>query len=154
MISNLIGQVQLNLLQPLQLKRFVILNDRMRQVPLMQLRDTATYKYHRYGEIHKGMMSERAYQDYYRYKFTKMKTPVGGYSLLLMPEQLRTFIGPKTNIPTTASADVLRANAAIQQWYGENSLPAEPYVVQAGTNLSDQSMGEPMAGWMRNRRFS
>ncbi|WP_308723052.1 DUF5704 domain-containing protein [Paenibacillus polysaccharolyticus] len=120
-----------------QVKRFVILNDRMRQVPAVQLRDTATYKYHRYGEIHTGMMSERAYQEYYRDKFTKMKTPVGGYSLLLMPEQLRTFIGPKTNIPTTASADVLRANAAIQQWYGEYSLPAEPYVVEAGTNLAE-----------------
>ncbi|MCP1186542.1 DUF5704 domain-containing protein [Paenibacillus sp. 1781tsa1] len=120
-----------------QVKRFVILNDRLRQVPSEQLRDTATYKYNRYGEIHPGMMSERAYQEYYRDKFTKMKTPVGGYSLLLMPEQLRTFIGPKTNIPTTASADVLRANAAIQQWYGEYSLPAEPYVVQAGTNLAE-----------------
>ncbi|WP_339257291.1 DUF5704 domain-containing protein [Paenibacillus sp. FSL R5-0713] len=120
-----------------QVKRFVILNDRLRQVPSEQLRDTATYKYNRYGEIHPGMMSERAYQEYYRDKFTKMKTPVGRYSLLLMPEQLRTFIGPKTNIPTTASADVLRANAAIQQWYGEYSLPAEPYVVQAGTNLAE-----------------
>ncbi|WP_405170993.1 DUF5704 domain-containing protein [Paenibacillus sp. FSL H8-0280] len=120
-----------------QVKRFVILNDRLRQVPSEQLRDTATYKYNRYGEIHPGMMSERAYQEYYRDKFTKMKTPVGGYSLLLMPEQLRTFIGPKTNIPTNASADVLRANAAIQQWYGEYSLPAEPYVVQAGTNLAE-----------------
>ncbi|WP_413405475.1 DUF5704 domain-containing protein [Paenibacillus amylolyticus] len=120
-----------------QVKRFVILNDRLRQVPSEQLRDTATYKYNRYGEIHPGMMSERSYQDYYREKYTKMKTPVGGYSLLLMPEQLRTFIGPKTNIPTTASADVLRANAAIQQWYGEYSLPAEPYVVQAGTNLAE-----------------
>ncbi|WP_405173050.1 DUF5704 domain-containing protein [Paenibacillus sp. FSL H8-0280] len=120
-----------------QVKRFVILNDRLRQVPSEQLRDTATYKYNRYGEIHPGMMSERAYQEYYRDKFTKMKTPVGGYSLLLIPEQLRTFIGPKTNIPTTASADVLRANAAIQQWYGEYSLPAEPYVVQAGTNLAE-----------------
>ncbi|MCK6077082.1 DUF5704 domain-containing protein [Paenibacillus silvae] len=120
-----------------QVKRFVILNDRMRQVPAVQLRDTATYKYNRYGEIHPGMMSEQAYQEYYRDKFTKMKTPVGGYSLLLMPEQLRTFIGPKTNIPVTASADVLRANAAIQQWYGEYSLPAEPYVVEAGTNLAE-----------------
>ncbi|WP_426333955.1 DUF5704 domain-containing protein [Paenibacillus silvae] len=120
-----------------QVKRFVILNDRMRQVPGVQLRDTATYKYNRYGEIHPGMMSEQAYQEYYRDKFTKMKTPVGGYSLLLMPEQLRTFIGPKTNIPVTASADVLRANAAIQQWYGEYSLPAEPYVVEAGTNLAE-----------------
>ncbi|MCP1187258.1 DUF5704 domain-containing protein [Paenibacillus sp. 1781tsa1] len=120
-----------------QVKRFVILNDRLRQVPSEQLRDTATYKYNRYGEIHPGMMSERTYQEYYRDKFTKMKTPVGGYSLLLMPEQLRTFIGPKTNIPTNASADVLRANAAIQQWYGEYSLPAEPSVVQAGTNLAE-----------------
>ncbi|MGE6667949.1 DUF5704 domain-containing protein [Paenibacillus xylanexedens] len=120
-----------------QVKRFVILNDRLRQVPSEQLRDTATYKYNRYGEIHPGMMSERTYQEYYRDKFTKMKTPVGGYSLLLMPEQLRTFIGPKTNIPTNASADVLRANAAIQQWYGEYSLPAEPDVVQAGTNLAE-----------------
>jgi hypothetical protein len=71
-----------------QVKRFVILNDRLRQVPSEQLRDTATYKYNRYGEIHPGMMSERAYQEYYRDKFTKMKTPVGGYSLLLMPEQV------------------------------------------------------------------
>ncbi|PZT52411.1 bacterial surface protein, partial [Paenibacillus silvae] len=27
--------------------------------------------------------------------------------------------------------------AAIQQWYGEYSLPAEPYVVEAGTNLAE-----------------
>ncbi|PYE41869.1 hypothetical protein HUB98_19250 [Paenibacillus barcinonensis] len=52
-----------------QVKRFVILNDRMRQVPGVQLRDTATYKYNRYGEIHPGMMSEQAYQEYYRDKF-------------------------------------------------------------------------------------
>ncbi|WP_435924010.1 hypothetical protein [Paenibacillus sp. DYY-L-2] len=66
---------------------------------------------------------------------TKQKTPVGGYSLLLLPEQLRTFIGPKTNLPP--SVDQLRANAAIQKWYGEYSLPADPYVVKAGTNIAE-----------------
>jgi hypothetical protein len=52
-----------------------------------------------------------------------------------MPEQLRTFIGPKTNLP--ASVNVQRANAAVQKWYGEYSLPAEPYVVEAGLDIAE-----------------
>lgn len=120
-----------------QVQRYVILNERLRNVPEGQLQDTARYKYHHDESLHTGMITESAYQSYYQTVFTKMKTPVGGWDLLMIPEQLRTFIGPKTNIPVTASSDTLRANASIQQWYGEYSLPAEPYVVRQGTNISE-----------------
>ncbi len=53
----------------------------------------------------------------------------------MLPEQVRTFIGPKSNLP--GSVDVERANVAIQKWYGEYSLPAAPYVVQAGVNIAE-----------------
>ncbi|MCM3126698.1 DUF5704 domain-containing protein [Paenibacillus sp. MER 78] len=120
-----------------QVQRYVILNERLRNVPAVQLEDTARYKYYHDGSIHTEMITENAYQNYYQTVSTKMKTPVGGWDLLMLPEQLRTFIGPKTNIPTSASSDVLRANASIQQWYGEYSLPAEPYVVKQGTNIAE-----------------
>lgn len=120
-----------------KVQRYVILNERLRNVPTEQLNDTAGYKYHNYTSIHNGLITEKEYSKYYRTVLTKMKTPVGGYSLLMLPEQLRTFIGPKTNIPANASADIRRANASIQQWYSEYSLPAEPYVVASGTNIAE-----------------
>ncbi|BFH60147.1 hypothetical protein [Paenibacillus azoreducens] len=87
------------------------------------------------AEHEKKNLTKPQYEKLYFDKLTKQKTPVGGYSLLLLPEQLRTFIGPKTDIPP--SVDVQRANVAIQKWYGEYSLPANPYVVAANTNIAE-----------------
>ncbi|ANS75340.1 bacterial surface protein [Paenibacillus yonginensis] len=116
-----------------QVHRYVILNDRLRNVPEEELEDTASYKYDHDGTG--GFATKAQYEENYIDKYTKQKTPVGGYSLLLLPEQLRTLIGPKSNLPV--SVDPQRANAAIQKWYGEYSLPADPYVVQAGTHLAE-----------------
>ncbi|WP_169823441.1 DUF5704 domain-containing protein [Paenibacillus yonginensis] len=116
-----------------QVHRYVILNDRLRNVPEEELEDTASYKYDHEGTG--GFATKAQYEENYIDKYTKQKTPVGGYSLLLLPEQLRTLIGPKSNLPV--SVDPQRANAAIQKWYGEYSLPADPYVVQAGTHLAE-----------------
>lgn len=119
-------------------ERFVILNDRLRNVPEEELTDTARYKYDNYytfAEMN-GVSRELFIADYIR-RFTKEKTPVGGFDLMLLPEQIRTLIGPKTNLP--ASVDNARANAAVQKWYGQYSLPGDPYVVKAGTNLAEYS---------------
>ncbi|OWR28676.1 hypothetical protein CDO73_17400 [Saccharibacillus sp. O23] len=117
-------------------ERYVILNERLRNVPEEELTDTARYKYdHDYTFAEVGGVSREMFvQDYIR-RFTKLKTPVGGYDLLLLPEQVRTLIGPKTDL--TASVDYSRANAAVQKWYGEYNLPVDPYVVAQGTNLAE-----------------
>ncbi|OWR33098.1 hypothetical protein CDO73_00900 [Saccharibacillus sp. O23] len=117
-------------------ERYVILNERLRNVPEEELTDTARYKYdHDYTFAEVGGVSREMFvQDYIR-RFTKLKTPVGGYDLLLLPEQVRTLIGPKTDLP--ASVDYSRANAAVQKWYGEYNLPVDPYVVAQGTNLAE-----------------
>ncbi|GGO06728.1 DUF5704 domain-containing protein [Saccharibacillus kuerlensis] len=116
--------------------RYVILNDRLRNVPEEELRDTARYKYnHYYGFSQVGNVSREMFINDYIYRFTKMKTPVGGYDRLLLPEQIRTLIGPKSSLP--ASVDYERANAAEQKWYGEYSLPGDPYVVAKGTDLAE-----------------
>ena len=59
---------------------------------------------------------------------------VGGYDIMLLPPQLRTFIG-SMNVPSGVHA--ARANASVQKWYGEYSLPAAPYVVPKGFNLAE-----------------
>ncbi len=117
-------------------ERYVILNDRLRNVPEEELSDTARYKYDNYygfAEMN-GVSRELFITDYIR-RFTKEKTPVGGFDLMLLPEQIRTLIGPKTQIP--AGVDNARANAAIQKWYGQYSLPGDPYVVVKGTDLPE-----------------
>lgn len=116
-----------------QVGRYVILNERLRNVPTEHLSDTASYKYDREGQG--TYLSRQAYIDQYIEKWTKRKTPVGGYGGLLLPEGVRTFIGPKSNLPD--SVDAQRANASIQQWYGEYSLPAGVYVVKAGTDIAE-----------------
>lgn len=116
-----------------QVKRYVILNDRLRNVPATELRDTADYKYGHYGQA--GSMGKNEYIQNYIQSFTKQKTPVGSYSLLILPEQLRTFLRLQGNIP--ASVDPERAHVSVQKWYGEYSLPAEPFVVEAGLNVAE-----------------
>ncbi|MGF7050058.1 hypothetical protein J2T13_004581 [Paenibacillus sp. DS2015] len=117
-----------------QVKRYVLMNERMRNVPNEELTDTAEFKYRNYytsGQLINTSMNQ--FVENYINKSTKQKTPVGGYDLLLLPEQLRTFIGPKSSIPSSVNTD--RALAAIQHWYGEYSIPADTYVVKQGIKL-------------------
>ncbi|MCQ4086544.1 DUF5704 domain-containing protein [Saccharibacillus sp. JS10] len=117
-------------------ERFVILNDRLRNVPEEELNDTARYKYNHYYSFAEmnGISRDVFIRDYIN-RFTKLRTPVGGFDLLLLPEQVRTLIGPKTDIPNTV--DYPRVNAAVQKWYGQYSLPGDPYVVAKGTNIAE-----------------
>lgn len=118
-------------------ERYVILNDRMRNVPLVPLTDAANFKYAQHlSAEEKASTTKQEFVENYVLDYTKSKTPVGGYDLLMFPEQLKTLIGPK-DIPSNATVTTERANASIQQWYGEYSLPADPYVVPAGTNLAE-----------------
>ncbi|MDQ0087491.1 hypothetical protein J2T12_000885 [Paenibacillus anaericanus] len=119
-----------------QVSRYVILNERLRNVQVEPLIDTARYKFDHYAIL--SSLTREQYVDQYINKITKQKIPVGSFSLLKLPEQLRTFMGPKTtylkgNLPS--SVDAQRANASIQRWYGEYSLPAAPFVVLKGDSL-------------------
>lgn len=123
-----------------KVERYVILNHRLRNVSAAELTDTASYKYDHYWGAGLDAASKSQYIDKYIHKYTQQKTPVGWFRLLVLPEQLRTFIGPKTtylgqSIP--ASVDRVRTNVSVQKWYGEYSLPAAPYVVQKDVNIAE-----------------
>ncbi|MNJ49987.1 hypothetical protein D3C77_452460 [compost metagenome] len=116
--------------------KYVILNERLRNVPEVELEDSALYQHDRektFAEV--SGMSRAGYVQNYKTITTKLKTPVGGYNGLYLTAPIRTLIGPKENIPE--SVDYYRANAAIQKWYGEYSLPADVYAVKAGTNIAE-----------------
>lgn len=115
-----------------QEKRYVILNERLRNVPQTELQDTASYLYN-HGGASSGV-SRQAFTTHYIDKLTKNKTWVGRYDWMLLPNEIRTFIGPKSGLPATV--DVERANAAVQRWYGEYSIPSDVYVVKKGTDLA------------------
>ncbi|WP_242615055.1 hypothetical protein [Paenibacillus solani] len=114
------------------LKRYVILNERLRNVPQSELQDTASYLYN-HGGAQPGI-SAAAYAKQYIEKISKSKTWVGRLDWMLLPSGIRTLIGPKAGLP--ASVDVERANAAVQRWYGEYSLPSDVYVVKKGMDLA------------------
>lgn len=114
-----------------QLQRYVILNDRLRNVPVQELTDTALYKYdHDYTFAQISGISRLKYIENYINKYSVQKTSVGSLSLMELNERIRTFIGPKNGIPV--GVDAARANASIQKWYGEYSLPATVYAVAKG----------------------
>jgi hypothetical protein len=116
--------------------RYVILNERLRNVPQVELEDTARYQYDvekSFSEV--NQMSRAQYLAQYQDKTTKQKTIVGGYGGLFLSAPIRTYIGPKTELP--AGVDPYRANAAIQKWYGEYSIPAGVYAVEKGTNIAE-----------------
>lgn len=119
-----------------QAARYVILNHRLRNVPVEELTDTALYKYdHEYTFDQVASIGRPQFVNHYINIAAKRKTPVGSLSLLRLPEDLRTLIGPKKNIP--AGVELSRVNAAVQKWYGEYSLPADLYAVKTGTNVAD-----------------
>lgn len=116
-------------------KRFVVLNERLRNVPIDSLRDTASYYYDAGSSNGGTTLSRDAFIAQY-IKQTEKPTWVGNWTWMILPEQLRIFIG-NTGIPGNASVTANRAFAAEQQWYGEYSLPAAAYVVPKGTNLAE-----------------
>lgn len=119
-----------------QVQRYVILNDRLRNVPMEELTDTALYKYdHDYTFDQIAGIGRSQFVQRFIQKQSMQKTPVGSFSLLRLPDGVRTLIGPKTGIPE--GVDPARVNAAVQRWYGEYSLPAELYAVPAGTNVAE-----------------
>ncbi|WP_246061302.1 DUF5704 domain-containing protein [Paenibacillus oralis] len=119
-----------------KVRRYVILNERLRNVPTEVLTDTALYKYDHYYSFSQvaGIGRSQFVQNFIR-KTTRQRTAVGSFSLLRLPEGVRTLIGPKTDLPS--SVDPARVNAAVQKWYGEYSLPADLYAVAAGTNVAE-----------------
>jgi hypothetical protein len=119
-----------------QVQRYVILNERLRNVPIEELTDTALYKYdHDYTFDQVAGIGRSQFVQRFIQKQSMQKTPVGSLSLLRLPEGVRTLIGPKSGIP--AGVDPARVNAAVQRWYGEYSLPAELYAVPAGTDVAE-----------------
>ncbi|WP_238392701.1 DUF5704 domain-containing protein [Paenibacillus antri] len=110
-------------------KRYVTLDARLRNVPQQEMVNTAGSLW----SLNGGSGTKQTYIDQYL-KNAKKQTYIGGYDILLLPQQLRTFIG-NMNVPSGVNA--ARANASVQQWYGEYSLPAAPYVVPKGTNLAE-----------------
>ncbi|MEF2967921.1 DUF5704 domain-containing protein [Paenibacillus sp. M1] len=119
-----------------EVKRYVILNDRLRNVPLEELTDTALYKYdHDYTFDQVAGIGRTQFVRTYVQKMTRQKTPVGSLSLMELNARIRTLIGPKYDIPS--GVNTARANAAVQKWYGEYSLPADLYAVKAGSNVAE-----------------
>ncbi|MCD1261263.1 hypothetical protein B5M42_020900 [Paenibacillus athensensis] len=110
-------------------RRYVTLDARLRNVPQQELTDTAASLWSLSGNT--GSTRE-SYIDKYL-KNAKKPTYVGGYDVLILPPPLRTFIG-SMSVPTGVSA--ARANASVQLWRGEYSLPAAPYVVPKGIDLA------------------
>ncbi|UNK17673.1 DUF5704 domain-containing protein [Paenibacillus sp. N3/727] len=119
-------------------KRYVILNERLRNVPQSEMQDTASYLYNHGGAS--GGMSAQAYAKQYMNKISKSKTWVGRYDWMLLPSGVRTLIGPKTGLPPSVNSE--RANAAVQRWYGEYSIPSDVYVVKKGTDLAAYGRGK------------
>lgn len=119
-------------------KRFVVLNSRLRNVPGTELGDTARYQYT--YELSTEERNQRTLAEHMVRlvdQTSHQKTWVGRYDWMILSAPIRTLIGPKTDIPSGVNVD--RANAAIQRWYGEYSLPADVYAVPKGTDL------EPLA---------
>lgn len=110
-------------------RRYVTLDDRLRNVPRQELINTASSIWSLTG----AGGNKQSYIDQYL-KNAKKPTYVGGYDVMLLPPQLRTFMG-SMNVPS--GVDAARANASVQRWYGEYSLPAAVYVVPKGTNLAE-----------------
>ncbi|WP_237691024.1 DUF5704 domain-containing protein [Paenibacillus caui] len=119
-----------------RVQRAVILNEPLRNVPETELIDSALYRYDReygFGEI--AAISREAFVAKFVNVFSKRRVTAGTYHSLLLTGDIRTLIGPKTEVPL--SVDPQRAIAAVQKWYGEYSLPAEVYVAKQGTDLAE-----------------
>lgn len=114
-------------------KRYVTLDARLRNVPQSTISNTAGTLYDLFASSSGWSMSRSQYiTDYLA--AAKKGTVTGGYDVNLLTAPLRTFIGGY-DVPSGVSS--ARKNAAVQQWYGEYSIPAQTYVVPKGTNLAE-----------------
>ncbi|MED4400336.1 DUF5704 domain-containing protein [Metabacillus fastidiosus] len=114
-------------------KRYVIMNDRLRNVPQGDLVNAAEYAFDHYPNRTTDIRN-RFIEEYF--EKAKEKTWVGDFSWMILNYRLKTHIGP-TTVPAGAMVDEQRAIASIHQWYGEYSLPANVYTVAKGTNLAE-----------------
>lgn len=112
-------------------KRYVVLNDRLSNVPQDHIINAATYAFQHYSNVNTTIESK--YVEQYLDESQK-KTWIGKYDWLLLPYKTKTHIGPSA-IPSGASVQLVRATASIQQWYGQYSLPAQVKVVPKGTQI-------------------
>ncbi|MFC0213878.1 DUF5704 domain-containing protein [Paenibacillus chartarius] len=110
-------------------RRLITLDTRLRNVPQQELINTASSLW----SLNGSPGTQQSYIDQYL-KSVKKPIYVGGFDIMLLPPQLRTFIG-SINVPS--GVDAARANASVQKWFGEYSLPAAPYVVPKGFNLAE-----------------
>ncbi|CAJ0571300.1 unnamed protein product, partial [Mesorhabditis spiculigera] len=86
-----------------KVERYVILNERLRSVPQGDIKNAGYWRYDQYLTADQQAGTDRdLYMRNYVLKYTKKATPVGGYAQLLLPEQLKTLIGPK-EIPSNAT---------------------------------------------------
>ena len=121
-----------------QEKRYVVLNERLRNVPNEQLIDTASYDYtYHVTSRQRNKYTLNNYVQHFCHNISKQKTSIGGYDWIILPCHLRTFIGPKRHLPI--GVDVARALASIQCWYGQYSLPQHVYAVKKGLNLHERA---------------
>ena len=116
--------------------RYVKLNTRLRNVPQQELIDTAYFNYDKLLTPEQRAMygSRDAYTTEFMRKSSKGALVGSAYSREILPPALRTFIG---NDKVPAGVDPQRANASVQKWYGEFSLPAAPFIVPKETNIAE-----------------
>ncbi|CAM3282381.1 MULTISPECIES: DUF5704 domain-containing protein [Paenibacillus] len=111
-------------------QRLVTLDTRLRNVPKQELTNTASSLWRLNG----ATGNQTTYVQQFLKDTAQKKIYVGGYGGMLLPPQLRTFIG---SMQVPSGVDAARANAAVQLWRGEYSLPAAPYAVPAGFNVAE-----------------
>jgi len=114
-------------------KRYVTLDSRLRNIPHVTLQNTAETLYDLFAKSSGWSMNKAQYTTSYLAEAQK-KTYIGGYDVELITAPLRTLIGG-FNVPNGVPAE--RKSGAVQQWYGEYSLPAAPYVVKKGFNIAE-----------------
>ncbi|OZQ68880.1 hypothetical protein CA600_05400 [Paenibacillus sp. VTT E-133280] len=111
-------------------KRLLILDTRLRNVSQQELTNTASSLWKLNGSSgNQASYIQQAMKD-----AEQKQIYVGGYDAMLLPSQLRTFI---SSMKVPSGIDPARANASVQRWFGEYSLPAAPYAVPVGTNLAE-----------------
>lgn len=111
-------------------QRLVTLDTRLRNVPQQELTNTASSLW----KLNGSSGSQASYIQQVLKDAAQKRIYVGGYDGMLLPPQLRTFIG---SLQVPSGINTARANASVQRWYGEYSLPAAPYAVPAGMNLAE-----------------
>ncbi|WP_349304891.1 DUF5704 domain-containing protein [Paenibacillus sp. Marseille-Q4541] len=124
-------------------KRFVVLNSRLRNVPAVEMTDTAAYRYAKeLTDAERHQTSKDLYTTQYMTVLAKEPSWAGRYFWMLLSQDLRTFIGPKDGLP--GGVDPYRASASIQHWYGEYSLPADVVAVKKGTSMETYARAQTL----------